>query len=58
MRTFTPAELAVLRASDHVVDQQEPGGALYLRDRAQQRAQGETPRRGRPRRSRSAAEDA
>jgi hypothetical protein len=33
VRLFTAAELAVLRASDHVVDQLEPGGALYLRDR-------------------------
>lgn len=33
MRLFTAAELAVLRASDRVVDQQEPGGALYRRDR-------------------------
>ncbi len=37
MRLFTPAELALLRASDRVVDQQEPGGSLYRRDRNQVR---------------------
>lgn len=34
---FTRAELAVLRASDHVVDQQEPGGVLEIRDRRDRR---------------------
>jgi hypothetical protein len=35
--TFTAAELAVLRASDRIVDQQEPGGALYRLDRGLRR---------------------
>lgn len=34
MSDFTAAELALLRASDRVVDQQQPGGVLYHRDRA------------------------
>jgi hypothetical protein len=34
---FTAAEMAVLRASDRIVDQQEPGGALYRLDRGLRR---------------------
>lgn len=34
---FDAAELALLRASDRVVDQQEPGGKLYRADRAASR---------------------
>ncbi len=38
MTLFTESELAVLRASDRVVDQQEPGGMLDRRDRTVDRA--------------------